>query len=102
MSLTGDPTTDALVPIAERFVGAVRDGNSELIDELLAEVITTTGGRCDPGTALAVVLAAMVPDDQPPSRLLLWRKAFTEYERLLDRGVNHVVAKELSGLREVA
>jgi len=74
VSLTGDPTTDALVPIAERFVGAVRDGDSELIEVLLAQAITATGGRCDPGTALAVVLAAMVPDDERPSHLLLWRK----------------------------
>lgn len=100
MSLTGDPTTDALVPIAERFVGAVRDGDAAAVDELLAEVITTTGGRCDPGTALAVVLAAMVPDDVEPSRLLLWRKAFAEYQKLVDRGVDHTVAQQLADYRK--
>lgn len=72
MSLTGDAQTDALVPIAQRFVGAVHDGDTELVDELVAQTILATGGKCDPGTALAVVLAAMVPDDQAPSRLLAW------------------------------
>lgn len=76
MTLTGDPVTDQLVPIAARLVGAVRDHDPDGVEQALADTILATGGRCDPGAALAVVLAAMVPDDSAPSRLLAWRRQF--------------------------
>lgn len=76
MTLTGDPVTDQLVPIAARLVGAVREGDADGIEQALADTILATGGRCDPGAALAVVLAAMVPDDVEPSRLLAWRRTY--------------------------
>lgn len=102
MSLTGDATTDALVPIAQRFVGAVREMDSELMDELIAEVIETTGGRCDPAMALLVVTAAMVPDDSQPSGLLSWVHSHVEFDRLTQRGVPVDVARQLTDTREAA
>lgn len=102
-SLTGDDTTDALVPIAQRFVGAVREFDTDLMDELLAEVIDTTGGRCDPAVAMAVTLAAMVPDDGTPSGLLNWVPAAVEYDRLTRQmGVAAGIAKQLTDEKEAA
>ncbi|WP_435583358.1 hypothetical protein [Amycolatopsis thermoflava] len=96
MELTGDPITDALVPIAQRFVGAVREHDIDLMDELLAEVILVTGGRCDPALALAVVCAALVPDGYSPATLLAWLTAHTEFDRLTSRGVSPQIARELA------
>ena len=95
MSLTGDPATDALVPIAQRLVAAVREHDAELVDVCVAETILATGGRCDPGIALAVVLAALVPDGYSPSALLAWRRTHAEFERLTARGVTPAVARDL-------
>ncbi|HKS46736.1 MAG TPA: hypothetical protein VJT49_16815 [Amycolatopsis sp.] len=97
-SLTGDPLTDALIPVAQRFVGAIRDHDAELVDELLAEVILVTGGRCEPGTALAVVLAAMVSDQHAPSVLLTWLRSRAECQRLIDHGVSPEVARQLTNM----
>lgn len=96
MSLTGDATTDELVPVAQRVVGAVRDMDWHQLDECLAEAIETTGGRCDPAVALLVVCAAMVPEDSQPSRLLGWVGSHVEYDRLTRRGVPVDVARQLT------
>ena len=80
MDLTGDPTTDALVPIAQRFIGAVHNHDTRAIDELVGETIYATSGRCDPGMALAVVLAAMVPEWLTPSMLLAWLRPWLAVE----------------------
>lgn len=96
MSLTGDATTDALVPIAQRVVGAVRDMDWRQVDECLAETIETTGGRCDPAVALLVVTAAMVPDGARPSGLLSWVGTHLEFDRLTTRGVPVDVARQLT------
>jgi hypothetical protein len=97
VSLTGDPATDALVPIAQQFVGAVRDHDGDRIEELLAEAIVATGGRCDPALALLVVCAAMVPEDLKPSALLAWRQTRDEFLRLTGRGVSSGIARQLMG-----
>lgn len=96
-SLTGDPATDALVPVAQQLVGAVRAGDAVAVDEAFAAAIIATGGRCNPAEALAVVLAAMVPDNHTPSFLLKWMGAEAEYRRLLGQGIPTDVARELSG-----
>lgn len=100
MSLTGDATTDALVPIAQRVVGAVRDMDWHQVDECLAEAIETTGGRCDPAVALLVVTAAMVPEEAPPSGLLAWVEAHAEFDRLTKRGVPTGIARQLTDTKE--
>src|SRR5699024_9416395 len=100
--LTGDPTTDALVPVAQRFVGAVREMDNDLIEELLAETIDATGGRCDPAVALAITCAAMVPEHLTPSVLLSWLPSRLEFKRLTERGVPTGVAKQLTDEREAA
>lgn len=97
MSLTGDPTTDLLIPIALQLVGAVRAGEQSGVDEAVAAAILATGGRCDPGTALAVICAALVSEDATPSELLAWYRTNAEYERLVGNGVDPLIAGELSG-----
>lgn len=85
-SLTGDPITDALIPAATQLVWAVRCDDPAEVDAALDEVVRLAGqhGLC----ALALVLAAMVPDDEPPSRLLGWRADIAEYHRLREGGYN--------------
>lgn len=95
-SLTGDPATDALVPAALMLIGAVHAHDPNGVDEALAEAIIITGGRCDPGAALAVVCAAMVPVDDRPTDLLRWCKEAAEYERLVEKGVDPKVARDLT------
>lgn len=87
-SLTGDPTSDALVPIAMRLVGAVRRQDPTAVDEAFADAITATGGQCDPGQALAVVCAAMVAEDARASTSLMWLAVDTETARLTAAGVS--------------
>jgi hypothetical protein len=92
MSLTGDPLTDAVVPAAEQLVDAVRRGDADAVAEQLAAVQQ----RGDAGLhALVVVLAAMVPDDRRPSRLLAWLRDPAEYLRLRESGVDSVTALTL-------
>lgn len=94
-SLTGDAVTDALVPIAMRLAGAVRSQDAAAVDEAFADAILATGGRCDPGQALAVVCAAMVPDDSRASTSLLWLSVEAERDRLAAAGVSHTVLAAL-------
>lgn len=73
MSLTGDPTTDAMVGPAQRLIWAVRENNGAQITEAFAEAARHVGGDMYRAAAgLAVVLAAMVPDDRSPEELLYW------------------------------
>lgn len=95
--LTGDPTTDVLVPVALQLVGAVRAGDPAAVDEAFAAAILATGGRCDPGQALAIVCAALVPDDASASELLAWREPADRYRHLLEKGVDPKIARELTG-----
>lgn len=75
---------DALIPVACRLVGAVRDGDRDDVAGVLAEV---PGGRQD---ALLVVVAAMVDPDRSPGELLAWASA--------PRDVN---APSMRGLRAI-
>jgi DNA-binding CsgD family transcriptional regulator len=93
-SLTGAPLTDAVLPFAAQLIGAVRQG--DLLDDLFWQA-HRTAARVDgdaaqdrAGTisarALAIVLAAMVPDDREPSDLLAWMRHPVEYLRLREAG----------------
>lgn len=100
MSLTGDPFTDRLAPIAVRFVAAVHDQDADLIDELLAEAIEASGGRCDPGAALAVLCAAAVPErmlDRSMSEMFGPARIRAEYARLCASGVAQEVVEYMNG-----
>lgn len=97
-SLTGDSITDDLIPVAQQLIGAVRANNPAEVDEALAAAILVTKGRCDPGAALAVVCAAMVPDDAQPSTLLLWWKYQIEYDRLIAAGTSPQIARQLAAV----
>lgn len=61
---------DLMVPVAARIVGAVRDDDPALFLDLIAQARQVGG----PGwqTALIVTLAAMIPDQATPGRLLEW------------------------------
>lgn len=93
-SLTGSPLTDAVIDAAVQLVSAVRDneGIEEAIFAAHAAAARVDGlaAHDDSGVisarALAVVLAAMVPDDRQPSDLLAWLRHPDEYRRLRDAG----------------
>ncbi|NUR80750.1 MAG: hypothetical protein HOQ21_09940 [Dermatophilaceae bacterium] len=92
MSLTGDPLTDSVLPAAEVLTAAVRRGDAEAV----ATALNAAGQLGDAGLhALIVVLAAMVPDDRRPSRLLAWLRDPTEYQRLRASGVDSATALTL-------
>ncbi|HEY9475201.1 MAG TPA: hypothetical protein VIS06_15310 [Mycobacteriales bacterium] len=71
-----DAYVDALLPHAQRLVGAVRDGNPAAVVEVLDGVrgVPAPDG-VDPVAALAVVLACLVPDLSSPRELLAWHWA---------------------------
>lgn len=96
-SLTGDPITDRLAVVAQQLVGAVTDADPERIDMAFAAAAEIVDGRADPAKALAVVLAAMVPDTERASSLLGWWGYRAEYERLVAAGVDARIARELTG-----
>lgn len=101
-SLTGDAVTDELVPVAVQLVGAVRDADRDGVARALQLAEHVAGGRCDPLSALAVVLAALVPYDARPSELLSWWGYRAEYMRLRARGVDEATAHELTRREGVA
>lgn len=69
---TGHPLGDAVLPAALRLVGAVRTGDPGGILDAIAAARIATDDHPYWRTALVVVLASLVPDDQPPSQLLSW------------------------------
>ena len=89
-SLTGDPLTDALIPPAIRLIWAVREDNQPAVAEAIADATEVADL-----TALVIVLAAMVPDDQAPTALLAWMHNPAEYLRLREAGVGAVGASIL-------
>jgi hypothetical protein len=89
-AVTDDALADALVPIAARLVGTVREYGP---DDVRAILETVPDGRYD---ALAVVLAAMVDPDSSPKELLGWTRCGLEYHRLVAAGVNARAAAVLA------
>lgn len=96
MSLTGDALTDRLVPVASRLVCAVRESDYDEVCEALGEAEQVTAGTAlDGAEALCVVLAAMVPWNETPARLLKWWRHRDEFASLVSAGVDPVVAADL-------
>lgn len=96
MSLTGDELTDRLVPVAGRLVCAVREHDYDEVCEALGEAEALAAGTTlDGAEALAVVLAAMVPWNQTPARLLTWWRHRDEFESLVKAGLEPTVAAEI-------
>lgn len=93
MSITGDPSTDELVPLATRLVWSVRKGDRADVAAVLAVA--------DPA-GLAVVLAAMVPDDMSPRDLMRWLVDPEEYGRLREDGIGSMAAMNLLRVRGAA
>lgn len=93
MSLTGDALTDWAVRLAQTLVWAVREGDAECVAQVLTEARDEAGRAAV--DALVIVLAAMVPDDLPPSELLAWRTNPAEYLRLREAGVGSYAAASL-------
>lgn len=84
--LTDAQISRHVIPAACRLIGAVRADDPAEINRVLGGLQVDL--RTDAATAvraLAVVLAAACPDDQPVSELLAWRTP--EYQRLRHAGV---------------
>lgn len=97
-SLTGDPELDRLVPAASRLVYAVRLYDREEVAAALNDAAAALAGSPyvhEPGTALSIVLAAMVPWEERPGDLLWWVRRRPEYERLTEAGVDPAHAATL-------
>ncbi|AEA27881.1 hypothetical protein Psed_5754 [Pseudonocardia dioxanivorans CB1190] len=77
VSLTGDPVTDALVPLATELAAAVYLEDQESCALIRAEaediLLVHNLDPADAGWALATVAAGMLPGGAPPSLLLAWR-----------------------------
>lgn len=101
-SLTGDALTDALVPVAQQLVGAVREDSRAGVEAALQQARQAVDAVVDGADselavrALAVLCAAMVPDDQAPTALLRWTTQAQEYRRLVEAGVSPEVAVVLA------
>jgi hypothetical protein len=86
MSITDTQVSRHVLPAACRLIGAVRAGDQLEVSRVLGCLQVDL--RTDATTAvqaLAVVLAAACPDDQPMGELLAWRTP--EYQRLRQAGV---------------
>jgi hypothetical protein len=97
VSLTGDPITDAVIPAAVRLIWAVRESDAAEVDQSVTDAVNAVGWAGI--QALVVVLAAMVPDDLPPSDLLAWMADPEEYLRLRTAGVDSLAAATLARSR---
>lgn len=64
--MTDDDLISAVHPAALRLIGIVRDEGREAVEEILWPLSQQEL------YGLVILLAAMVPDDQPPSELLAW------------------------------
>jgi hypothetical protein len=96
ISPTGDPTLDKLLPSAERLVRAAHLPRARwLSDVAFADAHRITGDSLTAARSLAVLLAAMCPDDQAVE-LLSWRRHPTEYRRLRALGVPAAEARALA------
>jgi hypothetical protein len=84
-SLTGDPSTDALVPADSALVWAVKNGDTAEVSRVLNEQHGYLYG-------LLVVMAAMVPDDQTPAELLSWQIDRERYLALREQGIDSATA----------
>lgn len=83
---TGDERTNRLIPTAQQLAAAVHEHDQPRINSLLHNADLH---------GLVILLAAMVPDDQPPSELLGWTNNPEEYHRLRNEGVSTVAANNL-------
>lgn len=86
--LTGDKVTDAVLPAAQRLILAAHAGDHLGVDTAFADAELAVGDPTTAAKALAVVLAAMCPDDTSPVDALAWRRNPAEYRRLRRVGVS--------------
>lgn len=93
---TGDRYLETLIPSAEKLAAAVRRDDPMHVDAMLADAEQLYGDPLAGARALVVLLAAMVPDDQPAAELLRWRSNPHEYRRLRALGVGAAEAAEIA------
>lgn len=95
-SYTGSPSTDALLPHATALISAVHDQDPTEVAEILADATAVAGDVLTAAHGLAVILAAMVPEQHTVAELLAWTMNPPEYRRLRDEGVNSLTAGALA------
>lgn len=93
--LTGDIDLDRLVPAAVRLTCGLREWDADEVAAAFNDAVAATPRGLDPSMALAMVCAAMVPWDQPPSELLSWVAHSAEFERLRALGLDRATAATL-------
>lgn len=101
-SLTGHPDTDALVTEASQLVWAVRLDDVDQVAGVFAAATAKTGG--DPlraAHALALVLAAMCPDDLSPGDALTWCQDRDTYLRRREAGLSACAAADAIRIRRI-
>jgi hypothetical protein len=95
-SLTGDPVTDQLLPIALQMIWAVREQDPAAVADLFAAAEEVAGDPVTAARGLAVVACALCPDDLRASQALAWLANPREYHRLIVSGVDSVTAGVLA------
>lgn len=95
-SPTGDPRLDKLLPLADRLVRAAHNNHRLGIDTALVDAEAIYGDPVTAARALAVLLAAMCPDDSDADELLSWRRNPEEYRRLRGLNVSAAEARTLA------
>lgn len=81
-----------LVPAATELIWALRTGAEREIATAFGQATAIAGGGVRGLRALALLLAAMVPDDEAPSHLLGWLDDPDGYLRLRGTGLSRVAA----------
>jgi hypothetical protein len=95
-SLTGDPLTDELLPIALQMIWAVREQDSEAVADLFAAAEEVAGDPVTAAQGIALVAFALCQDDLEPSKALAWVANPEEYVRLRAEGVDAITAGVLA------
>lgn len=91
--MTGDEQAAAMIPVAADLACMVRDEDVAGIAAQLGKL------DCQQFYALAVVMAAMIPDDQPVGDLLAWFEAGTpQREAMLRKAHVRAAKRQVRGL----
>lgn len=80
--ITGDELTTALIPVADRLIGAVHAIDPEAVAACLADAEEFAGGQLPAAQALTVLLAAWCSEDHSDKAALGWTLDPAAYQQL--------------------